>query len=309
MRTLILALAVILLAAPAWADVEIKLEGDPGNARKVWIKYDATGETDLVRAFALNIQATDGNIIDCNDFTPGDDTGGFGVFPGKFASVPIDVNPTTGQVDNWYKAGYDPVAPAGDPDALGEIPGPGITVEMGSLYDSPTNAPGKEGILCSITLDDDVSKVCVTGNAIRGNVVLETAAEAVLNPAEVCYSPVTECIPPSDPGYTFWDYRGKPDCWCPVGTGDIGGNPSAGYQCYGDTDNVAQWGIYRIFTDDLAVLAAEWKKVTGDPTLNACADLTHADQWGIYAVFTDDLAIMAANWKKLDYELTPNCRP
>jgi hypothetical protein len=306
MRTLILAVAVLLLAAPAWADVKIIVE-DPENDRVVSIRYDSNGETDLVRAFALNIVATDGNIIDINDFTPGDDTGGFGVYPGKFASVPIDVNPTTGQVDNWYKAGYDPVAPAGDPDALGDIPGPGITVEMGSLYDSPTNAPGKTGLLCTVTVDADVTEICATGNAIRGNVVLETAAEASLDLTDACHKYSTDCIDVGHADYAMWDYRGKPWCWCPVNTTQ-GANPiSRGLQCYGDTDNLAQWGIYEVFTDDLAVLAAEWKKVTGDPTLNACADLTHADQWGIYAVFTDDLAIMAANWKAVVGTLTPNC--
>jgi hypothetical protein len=302
MRTLILAVAVLLLAAPAWATVEIKLSE---TDRVVTISYDSTGEAELVRAFALDITA-DGNIIDINDYKVGDNNYGYGICPGKFASVPIDVNPTTGQVDNWNKPGYDPVAPAGDPDALGDIPGPGITVEMGSLYDDAP--PPKEGVLCTITVDENVTQVCVTGNAIRGNVVLETAAEVALDPDPVCLTiGPADCISVGHADYAMWDYRGKPWCWCPVGTTQ-GANPtSRGLQCYGDTDNAAQWGIYEVFTDDLAVLAAEWKKVTGDPTLNACADLTHADQWGIYAVFTDDLAIMAANWKAVVGTLTANC--
>jgi len=109
-----------------------------------------------------------------------------------------------------------------------------------------------------------------------------------------------DCFPSDFTTYPLWVARGKPDCWCAPPKG-------SGYQCYGDTDGLAQWGIYRVFTDDLAILATEWKKLSGDPTLNPCADIDHKDQWGIYAVFTDDLAVMATYWKKMDSELTPDC--
>jgi hypothetical protein len=60
----------------------IKLE-DLGEG-VIQISYDASGEAQLVRAFALNITATDGNIIDINDFAIGDNNGGYGIFPGAF---------------------------------------------------------------------------------------------------------------------------------------------------------------------------------------------------------------------------------
>jgi len=118
MKKMILTLAVVLLAAPAWAAVEITLENLGEGV--IQIGYDATGETELVRAFALDIVATDGNIIDINDYSVGDDNAGYGIFPGSFAGN-VTVNPTTGRVDSWIgnPNPYTPVAPADAPDALG----------------------------------------------------------------------------------------------------------------------------------------------------------------------------------------------
>ena len=305
MRTLILTLAVVLLAAPVWADVEITLSVE---GKVVTIGYDASGEEQLVRAFALNVTATDGNIIDINDFAIGDNNGGYGIFPGKFASVPIDVNPTTGLVDNWNKAGYSPVAPAGDPDAEGDIPGPAITIELGSLYEDPGMAPPAIGILCTVTVDESVTEVCVTGNAIRGNVVLEDASEATLVAGEVCI-PTGGCsIPSSDPGYDFWVEQGKPDCWCYA------------RQCHGDADGTvlgSVWtGYYWVGTPDLGIVAAAWMvkeppkasveypNGISDVPNGICADFDHevlGSQWtGYYRVGTPDLGILANAWMAKD---------
>lgn len=301
MRKIILTLAVVLLAAPVWADVEIKLADLGGGV--IEISYDATGETELVRAFALNIVATDGNIIDINDFAVGDENGGFGIMPGAFRDN-ISVNPTTGQVDSWAgnPSPYTPVAPGGDPDALGDIPGPGITIEMGSLYEDPLNAPGEEGVLCTVTVDENVTLLCVTGNAIRGNVVLEDASEAALNPPEVCIVPESgDCIPNTAEyatQYANWVLLGKPDCWC----NDYGDQSSidagaTGNQCYGDVAG----DVYRkgqiVFTTDLGDLADSWEAKLGEAHLNPCADIAHDTYRKGQVVFVNDLNILAANWE------------
>lgn len=297
MRTLILTLAVVLLAAPVWADVAITLSVD---GKVVTIGYDATGEGQLVRAFALDVQATDGNIIDINDFAIGDNNGGYGIFPGKFASVPIDVNPTTGLVDNWNKAGYSPVAPAGDPDALGDIPGPGITIELGSLYeDAP---PLGIGVLCTITVDENVTKVCVKGNAIRGNVVLEDASQATTNVDvdPVCIDiPGDGCFPSDHPDYDVWVAVGKPECWC---------YPR---QCHGDANGGKEGSPFTGYTyvagADLGALAAAWqiKDPPQGPGLSGnqiCADFDHVREGspftGYYRVGGLDLGILATYWQK-----------
>jgi hypothetical protein len=309
MRTLILAVTVLLLAAPVWATVTITATVDGTNPQKVWIGYTST-EGERIRAFALDITVTDGNIIDVNenDYAVGDDNGGYGIFPGSFAAAPIAVNPTTGMVDNWAVAGYSPVAPAGDPDALPGIGTSGVTIEMGSLYD--TAAPSQTaGTLCSVTVDENVTELCVTANAIRGNVVLESAAEVqdlVLpdTPGVTCLKIGTECFPSSFSTYNDWVTYGKPLCWCntandPAATGD--------YQCDGDGDGKTEGALkYRVFSKDLGVLVASWKQkiATADP----CADFDHKSEGALkYRVFSKDLAIMVANWKKKDSALPGDC--
>jgi hypothetical protein len=304
MKKMILALAVILLATPAWATVTIVLT-DLGDG-VVQIGYNATSETELVRAFALNIVATDGNIVDINDYAKGDDNGGYGIFPGSFAAN-ITVNTTTGDVDSWVgnPNPYTPVAPAGDPDALGDIPGPAITIEMGSLY--TTAAPAKTGVLCTITVDEDVTKVCVTGNAIRGNVVLENASEAALSPAEVCINVGVppDCFPSGFTTYADWVTYNKPKCWCntaidPLATGN--------YQCDGDGDGKTEGALkYRVFSKDLGVMVSQWKKKIAEVT-DPCADFDHKAEGALkYRVFSKDLGVLVAKWKKKDADLPGNC--
>ena len=303
MRTLILALTVLLFAAPVWATVTITAVKDDPNDRKVWIGY-TSDEGELIRAFALDIEATDGNILAVEDYSVGDDNGGYGIFPGSFAAAPIAVNPTTGQVDNWAVAGYSPVAPAGDPDALGGIGTTGVTIEMGSLYD--TAAPSQtEGILCSVTVDEDVKKLCVTANGIRGNVVLESAAEAqdrVL--PDGTSAPCVlwdECIPASHQSYTMWTTLGKPRCWCGPPNG-------SGYQCRGDADGVDS-GMpfkYQVYLNDLAIMVNNWKKKATTPGMDPCADFDRVDS-GMpfkYQVYLNDLTILVNNWKKKAAALT-----
>jgi hypothetical protein len=305
MKKIILILAVLLLCGSAKATVEIILT-DLGDG-VIQIGYDATGETELVRAFALDIVATDGNIIDVNDYAVGDNNGGYGIFPGSFAAN-ITVNPTTGMVDSWTgnPDPYTPVAPAGDPDALGQIPGPAITIEMGSLYDDAP--PARAGVLCTITIDEDVNKVCVTGNAIRGNVVLEDASEATLGPGPtepICWNKVTDCFPNTPDyaiQYAYWVAYGKPICWC--------GNvfPEWRFQCDCDLDGKTEGALkYRVFTKDLGIIVLQWKKKIGEVT-DPCADVDHKPEGALkYRVFTKDLAICAANWKKKDAELPDSC--
>ena len=287
------------MAGAVWADVKLVAELEEPN--KVWIKYESD-EGQRIRAFGLNITATDGNIIGLEDYAVGDNNGGYGIFPGAFAAAPIVVNPTTGQVDNWNVPGYSPLAPAGDPDAEGDIPGPSITVEMGSLY---TDAPPSqtEGYLCSVTVDENVTEVCITGNAIRGNVVLEDASEAVIDLggghelACVDVGVHCDCVPRDHPDYGT---LGCPTCWCYA------------RQCRGDADGLRQGsvitGYMYVSTNDLIALADAWQikeppKGPGILSLpgGICADFDHAKQGSIITgymrVSTNDLIILANNWQ------------
>jgi len=302
MRKMILALAVVLLAAPAWAGVTITVTKISDT--KVAINYDATTElSQLVRAFALDVTVTDGNVVDIDDYAVGDDNHGYGIFPGNF-SLYITVNPTTGLVDSWADPNYTPVAPADDPGALGGIGTSGATLEMGSLYDA--NAPAKSGMLCTVTVSTGTKKLCVTGNAIRGNIVMEDASEVI--PVEACYTFITDCFPSTFTTYADWVTYGKPKCWCnklvdPVATGD--------YQCDGDADGVTSGAPYqyRIYTGDLSKVVGNWKKKMGAAGLDSCADIDHKSSGSPYQyrIYTADLSKVVGNWKKKDAALPGNC--
>ncbi len=55
-------------------------------------------------------------------------------------------------------------------------------------------------------------------------------------------------------------------------------------------------------------IVANWKKKAGDATLNPCADIDPKPQGPQkYRVMTNDLAILIANWKKTDAQLPGNC--
>lgn len=178
MRKFSLVIAVLLLTVPAWADVKVTAEQDPQDPYRAIIKYEVTGEPNLVRAFALDIKVTagDANIIEVNDFKPGDNNAGYGVFPSMFdAYINVDGG---GQVTNWDDPGYTPEADPADDGTEGGLGTGGLTVEMGSLY--TTNPPGPSGTLCSVKVDAECT-ICVSLNAARGNIVMES----VLPPASV----------------------------------------------------------------------------------------------------------------------------
>jgi hypothetical protein len=317
MRTKILALALVLLATPAWAAVTISVTKVTDT--KVAINYDASGEAPaLVRAFALDVTATGGTITDVNDYAVGDDNNGYGIFPGNFSRY-ITVNPTTGEVDDWGVAGYTPVADAGDPGALGGIGTSGVTIEMGSLYD--TNAPAATGVLCTVSFSAGTTKVCVVGNAIRGNIVMEDASERI--PVEACYTITSvECFPNTAPyaiQYADWVTYGKPNCWCSAASlpppiedlSDTGlvDYTAGDFQCDGDAATNRENPLlkWRVSASDLNLVIANWKKniSTADP----CADVKHDFENPLlkWRVSASDLNRLISNWKKNRTQLPGNC--
>lgn len=291
MRKTIVALLLVTLTAPAWASVAITVT-DLGDG-KAGIDYSGT---ELARAFALDITVDAGTIDAISDFAVGDDNNGYGIFPANF-SRNITVDPETGEVSDWSVAGYTPVADAGDPGALGGLGTNGITIEMGSLYD--TKAPPLSGRLFIITCSEPC-KVTVATNATRGNVVLEDASEAVVD-----LTGATEIQIAGVGGYTGpkpedWQAVGQPDCWL----SSI--NPR---QCHGDADGASQGkNKFWVSTNDLDVLIASWNKtfaeldgqmIGGVPLI--CADFDHTAQGKQkFRVSTNDLDILIANWQAAD---------
>ena len=291
MKKITFALVAAVLAAPAWATVSITVT-DLGDG-KAAIEYSGT---ERARAFALDITVDAGIIEAISDFAVGDDNHGYGIFPANF-SRHITVDPTTGEVSDWAIEGYNPVADADDPGALGGLGTTGITIEMGSLYD--TKAPPLEGRLCVLTCSE-ACNMTVTLNATRGNVVLEDASEAVVDLAGATAVPIGALGGYTGPQVDQWLSVGQPACWI------AGINPR---QCHGDADGTAQGEQkFWVSTNDLDLLIAAWNKtyaeigglaINGVPLI--CADFDHASQGSNkFRVSTNDLDILIANWQLPD---------
>jgi len=181
MKRIILILAVLALAVPAMADVEIQLIP---TATGFDIAYDANSEDGLVRAFALTVSIDGGATID--SVTPaivGESTEGnlgYGIFPGSITIV------------------GDAVTDDGTPVASGLGTGT-VILEMGSLYvDADPNAPGKMGVLCSVVVTGS-GTVTVAEEPIRGGVVMEDPTEApVVDVSASVTAPYAEPWPQCD---------------------------------------------------------------------------------------------------------------
>ncbi len=297
MKKTIVALSVVMLTAPAWAGVAITVT-DLGDGM-AGIDYSGT---ELARAFALDITVDAGTIDAISDFAVGDDNNGYGIFPASF-SRNIVVDPVTGDVSDWAVAGYTPVADAGDPGALGGLGTNGITIEMGSLYD--TRAPALSGRLCVITTSEPC-KITVTTNATRGNVVLEDASEAAVDLAGATEIQIAGAGGYTGPQPEEWLAVGQPDCWL------SSLNPR---QCHGDADGTSQGkNKFWVSTNDLDVLIASWNKtfaeldgqmIGGVPLI--CGDFDHIAQGKQqFRVSTNDLDILIANWQAADAP-APDC--
>jgi len=292
MRKLFFVLVVAVLTSPVWATVTITAT-DLGEG-VVAIDY-SSDEAELVRAFALDITVDAGTIDAVSDFKVGDDNNGYGIFPGNF-SLFITVDPATGEVSDWGVAGYSPVADGNDPGALGGLGTNGITIEMGSLYD--TKAPSRQGRLCTVTCSEPCL-LTVIPNATRGNVVLEDASEAVVDLIGATNVPIEFGANGSYTGAhkDEWLAVGSPECWM------------YDRQCHGDADGASQGNNkYWVSTNDLDILISAWNKPLESLVGNQiCADFDHLSQGtNEYRVSTNDLDILIANWQLPDVP-APDC--
>lgn len=293
------AMILVLLNIPIVTKADVKLYWECGSRNgPLLLKYDSSEESELVRAFALDIVATGGIITDINDFAVGTDNGGYGIFPGSFSRY-INVDPLTGDVENWDVPAYSPVADGNDPGALPGIGSYGVTIEMASLYD--TNSPGTTGTLFSIRSEG--ADLIVTVNNTRGGIVLENGKQATADLSEaVAMLGICDLFFPTHYStYPDWIAFGRPLCWCEP------------YQCDGDASGLDS-GIgskkTRINTNDLRVLIDNWGLKGTEPRFNPCADVDHKAQGiGPYKtrVGTNDLQILVNNWNKKASELPGDC--
>lgn len=281
MKKILFLLVALLFTAPAWADVNITSAKVDDECAAI-IAFDASGEPNLVRAFALNISVdNDANIIGVELLS-----GDYVIHPG---TIVID---TSGTVQDYGT----PVAPESDlpSDTLAGIGTGGVTIEMASLYapvgPASPNAPAPSGQLvkvtvsgsCTLTVSANVSRAGSTG------VVMESPDEVVtvnLPAALPIDCADDECLKDTAPERADWDSWEQPPCWC------------FKKQCRGDINGSSFLGK-PITLSDLNVFKAAFNQ--GDEVVRGidggiCADLNHAAFLG-KRVTLSDLNVFKANF-------------
>ena len=194
MKKIILALTVLLLAAPAMAAPDTVTVTCTDNENcGVDISYSVS-EANLPRAFALDI-TVDAGTIESYDIT--------GAQPFDIYMGTIDVNQSTGVIDS----NGTPIAPSDAPGALGGLGTTGITIEMGSLYEKGVEPdPCTSGLLISLALTENCT-VSVAENTTRGGIVMEDIS---ISPNKVLTGTpvICSCFPSNHDDYAQWQSVG-----------------------------------------------------------------------------------------------------
>ncbi|MBW8042531.1 MAG: hypothetical protein FVQ85_21395 [Planctomycetes bacterium] len=296
MKKFLLVLVVLLFATPALAAVNITV-AQVGDTNEVIISWDATTETNLVRAFGLNVQlSNDANVISATGLSAD-----YYIYPGTIQiNASGDVTSLGSIVAPWADLPSDTLE--GPPD------GNGVTLEAASLY-APTgpgspNAPATSGDIASIIVSGDTC-ITISANVSRAGatgVVMEDPAEVVTvnYPAQLCvtvFVPPSECLKDTALEYGDWGTWGKPACWC------------YSRQCRGDSDGI-KTGPFWVAIPDLNAFRAAFNKtdiVLGGVANGICSDADHA-KTGPFRVAIPDLSNFRVYFNKIE-TFVPECDP
>ncbi len=282
---------MVFTIVPARADVNITA-AQVGETNEVIISFDATTETNLVRAFALDIRLdNEANIVAVTGLSAD-----YYIYPG---TIRIDAQ---GNVIDFGS----PVAEYSDlpSGTLLGLDSNGITIEMASLYapvgpDSP-NAPAKSGDLLSIIVSD-YTCINITPNVARigtTGVVMEDPNQVVnvYMPSSICYEPPPDCMPSSATEYPIWVEWGKPECWCNC------------RHCHGDADGI-KTGPFWVAIPDLIIFRSAFNKidtVVANTPNGICADFDHI-KFGPFRVSISDLNIFRQYFNKPESQVPDDC--
>ena len=190
MKKYILGLIVLAIAVPGLADINLTVQDVNGLAA---IYYECT-DNEIVRAFALDITVDTGSIIGISGFHIGESTAqkqGYGFFPASFRNY-LEVDPNTGDVNDWNVENYTPLADVNDApeNTLAGLETDGVTLELGGFWipDDELAIPGPVGLLCLLELSEKAT-VSIAPNKIRGGIVLTSpeikSVEPKVFPAQV----------------------------------------------------------------------------------------------------------------------------
>jgi len=270
MKRIILVVAVLVFAAPALAAVDITCTavGD-----EIIVEYNASGEPNLVRAFALDITVDGDAVIESmSDFNAD-----YYIYPGSI--VILD-----GEVNDYGSPICDPVQYAG---TLPGLDSNGVSIEMGSLYVGEANDPDASGVLFKFKVDRGCT-VTIDENAIRGGVVLEDGSTPGIN-SPGCTA--LDCMKDTHPDHANWLYWDKPKCWCYA------------RQCRGDADG-EKTVFYWVAIPDLTLFKAAFNKMEAAlPPGGECCDFDH-QKTVFYWVAIPDLTILKQYFNQM---VVPEC--
>lgn len=161
---------LVIIAEPVSASVRVYVEDAGGKAL---IKYECTAG-EIIRAFALDVTVSEGQITGISDFFRGECTSaaqGYGFFPSAFRDHVVVTNGTN---VNWDVSNYSPLAVPTDrsDDTQPGFNSAGVTLEFGALWrsDVPATSPPASGVLCALELSQP-ALVSIAENHARGGIV------------------------------------------------------------------------------------------------------------------------------------------
>jgi len=304
MKKLILVLAILLVAVPAFAAPDVNLV--QVGANKVEIRYTGADPCALLRGIALRIDVcTPGDVCEILNYKVGESnsiTGrGYGIYPAKI-SIPADFNDAN-------IAWGNPLADQTDPGAGDqELPSSSFVLEFGSLY-SPVADKNQapiypDGNLCTLVVrcngaTTNLNIKMTDEDTYRGGVVLENGTTIDVNKTLPFTCAQPKCFADNNMAdhneYNTWVNWKEPNCWCYK------------RQCRGDADGKKS-GLYWVAVSDLNLLKAAMSKtdtVLRNKTNGICADFDHKKS-GLYRVAVADLNILKAYMSKTETKV-PCC--
>jgi hypothetical protein len=237
MKKILLALLVLTVAVPAMGAVTINSrKGDEANSVIVGYSWTGTGDGNEVRAFALDVNVSDGAYVAGSSTRRSTE---YYVTPTNITFTTVGGNtyinqlgkPAVAETVNGCVIEMASLYAAGDP--CGHTSPPPVSGELVKFFVDCTKAGG----------DGKVGVNVASETTLRGGVVLKNGnSVAPTLPGRLDIV----CAPP------------VPPCWTCIS------------QPLGDTDGDGYVGAL-----DLLALRMSWTKAPPDPAYNCCADFDH----------------------------------
>ena len=325
MKKVILAICVCVMAAPAInADpitIGVAASNIDADSADLTISYSgASGLPPYGISMVVDLTVDAGGAGEAEVLAAGDVSSVdsfFDVFIDLAADEPNDyldpakVDPCTGI---WTGAGTPHPLAKTDSAGTPAFPVSVFSLCMGELAQTASIPSSKDLAVITITKKGAGTgcTVRISADDLRGNIVDPNGDPlTVTYPADlpiVWDGGVPTCFGGAGQQWTDWNALGNPTCWCDAGTGVAGG---AGRQCHGDAGNDVEVFLqnYRVYNSDLTLVIQNWQRKTGNPLLNACADVDHKAEVFLqnYRVYNGDLTRVISNWQKKDAVIPANC--